>query len=54
MKGRANARCTTVFPVFTGEEFFRIGKGKAAAPYEFGVKTSIVTNNGQAPGGLSR
>jgi IS5 family transposase len=25
-----------------------IGKGKAAAPYEFGVKASIVTNN--APG----
>jgi IS5 family transposase len=29
-----------------------IGKGKAAAPYEFGVKASIVTNNRRAPGGL--
>ena len=28
------------------------GKGKAAAPYEFGVKASIVTNNRRAPGGL--
>ena len=28
-----------------------IGKGKAAAPYEFGVKASIVTNNRPAPGG---
>lgn len=26
--------------------------GKAAAPYEFGVKASIVTNNCRAPGGL--
>lgn len=29
-----------------------IGKGKAAAPYEFGVNTSIVTNNRRAPAGL--
>jgi IS5 family transposase len=29
-----------------------IGKGKASAPYEFGVKVSIVTTNGRAPGGL--
>ncbi len=28
------------------------GKGKAAAPYEFGVKASIVTNNRRARGGL--
>jgi transposase, IS5 family len=28
-----------------------IGKGKAAAPYEFGVKVSIVTTNVRAPGG---
>jgi transposase, IS5 family len=28
-----------------------IGKGKAAAPYEFGVKASIVTPNRRAPGG---
>jgi transposase, IS5 family len=28
-----------------------IGKGKANAPYEFGVKASIVTTNGRAPGG---
>jgi len=26
-------------------------KGKASAPYEFGVKASIVTNNRPAPGG---
>src|SRR6187455_1128317 len=29
-----------------------IGKGKASAPYEFGVKASIVTTNARAPGGL--
>lgn len=29
-----------------------IGKGKAAAPYEFGVKPLTVTNNRRAPGGL--
>jgi len=29
-----------------------IGKGKASAPYEFGVKVSIVTTNRRAPGGL--
>jgi IS5 family transposase len=28
-----------------------IGKGKARAPYEFGVKASIVTTNRRAPGG---
>ncbi len=28
-----------------------IGKGKASAPYEFGVKVSIVTTNRWAPGG---
>ena len=28
-----------------------IGKGKASAPYEFGVKASIVTSNSRAPGG---
>jgi len=28
-----------------------IGKGKASAPYEFGVKASIVTSNARAPGG---
>lgn len=27
-----------------------IGKGKASAPYEFGVKVSIVTTNARAPG----
>jgi glycine/D-amino acid oxidase-like deaminating enzyme len=30
----------------------QIGKGKAAAPYEFGAKASIVTNNRKAPDGL--
>lgn len=29
-----------------------LGKGKAAGPYEFGVKASIVTNNRRAPGGM--
>ena len=29
-----------------------IGKGKASAPYEFGVKASIVTTNRRAAGGL--
>ena len=28
-----------------------IGKGKASAPYEFGIKVSIVTTNARAPGG---
>src|SRR5262249_11924938 len=28
-----------------------IGKGKASAPYEFGVKASVVTTNARAPGG---
>jgi hypothetical protein len=28
-----------------------IGKGKASAPYEFGVKVSIVTTNARTPGG---
>ena len=28
-----------------------IGKGNASAPYEFGVKVSIVTTNARAPGG---
>jgi len=28
-----------------------IGKGNASAPYEFGVKASIVTTNARAPGG---
>jgi hypothetical protein len=28
-----------------------IGKGKTSAPYEFGVKVSIVTANARAPGG---
>ena len=37
---------------FHAPEVECIGKGKAAAPYEFGVKTSIVTNYRRAPGGL--
>jgi transposase, IS5 family len=36
---------------FHAPEVECIGKGKASAPYEFGVKASIVTNNGRAPGG---
>jgi IS5 family transposase len=37
---------------FHAPEVECIGKGKASAPYEFGVKASIVVNNGRAPGGL--
>lgn len=36
---------------FHAPEVECIGKGKAAAPYEFGVKASIVTTNRRAPGG---
>jgi IS5 family transposase len=36
---------------FHAPEVECIGKGKAAAPYEFSVKVSIVTNNRRAPGG---
>ena len=36
---------------FHAPEVECIGKGKASAPYEFGVKTSIVTTNARAPGG---
>ena len=37
---------------FHAPEVECIGTGKATAPYEFGVKASIVTNNRRAPGGL--
>ena len=36
---------------FHAPEVECIGKGKADAPYEFGVKASLVTTNGRAPGG---
>jgi transposase, IS5 family len=36
---------------FHAPEVECIGRGKAAAPYEFGVKASIVTTNARAPGG---
>jgi IS5 family transposase len=36
---------------FHAPEVECIGKGKASAPYEFGVKASIVTTNRRAPGG---
>jgi IS5 family transposase len=36
---------------FHAPEVECIGKGKASAPYEFGVKASITTNNRPAPGG---
>src|SRR5207237_7028592 len=39
---------------FHAPEVECIGKGKANAPYEFGVKASIVTTNGRAPGGPVR
>src|SRR5262249_14945946 len=34
---------------FHAPEVECIGKGKASAPYEFGVKASVVTTNGRAP-----
>ena len=36
---------------FHAPEVECIGKGKARAPYEFGVKASIVSTNARAPGG---
>src|SRR4249920_1401426 len=36
---------------FHAPEVECIGRGKASAPYEFGVKASIVTTNARAPGG---
>jgi len=36
---------------FHAPEVECIGKGKASAPYEFGVKVTIVTTNARAPGG---
>ena len=36
---------------FHAPEVECIGKGKANAPYEFGVKVSVVTTNRRAPGG---
>src|SRR5262249_41570992 len=36
---------------FRAPEVECIGKGKASAPYEFGVKASVVTTNARAPGG---
>jgi IS5 family transposase len=36
---------------FDAPETECIGEGKASAPYEFGVKVSIVTTNAHAPGG---
>ena len=36
---------------FHAPEVECIGKGKASAPYEFGVKASVATNNRPAPGG---
>ncbi len=37
---------------FHAPEVECIGKGKAAAPYEFGVKASITTTNARTPGGV--
>jgi IS5 family transposase len=36
---------------FHAPEVECIGKGKASAPYEFGVKASVVSTNARAPGG---
>lgn len=48
----APARLGAVFLPCPGSGVDR--QGKAAAPYEFGVKASIVTNNRRAPGGPVR
>jgi len=45
----ASARVEALF--LRAPEVECIGKGKASAPYEFGVKASIVTINARAPGG---
>src|SRR5262249_23487098 len=45
----APARLEAVF--LPAPEVECIGKGKASAPYEFGVKASVVTTNARAPGG---
>jgi IS5 family transposase len=37
---------------FHAPEVECIGKGKARAPYEFGVKVSVVSTNARAPGGV--
>jgi hypothetical protein len=37
---------------FHAPEVECIGKGKASAPYEFGVKASITTTDARAPGGV--
>jgi IS5 family transposase len=37
---------------FHAPEVECIGKGKASAPCEFGVKASITTTNARAPGGV--
>jgi hypothetical protein len=46
-RGTAPARLQALFLPFEC-----IGKGKASAPYEFGVKASIDATNGRAVGGL--
>ena len=51
MHGRQNRRVHQELYSFHAAEVECIGKGKARAPYEFGVKVSIVTTNACAPGG---
>ena len=51
---RSQQQCQRGWKIYSfhSPEVQCIGKGIAAAPYEFGVKASIVTNNRRAPGGL--
>lgn len=51
MRGSQQQRQRRKLYSFHAPEVEYIRKGKAAAPYEFGVKASIVTTNGRAPGG---
>jgi IS5 family transposase len=46
-----SAHSSSASAAFHAPEVECIGRGKASAPYEFGVKASVVTTNGRAPGG---
>jgi IS5 family transposase len=51
IRGQQQRQCGFKLYSFHAPETECIGKGKASAPYEFGVKVSIVTTNARAPGG---
>ena len=51
IRSQQQRQCGWKLYSFHAPEVECIGKGKASAPYEFGVKASIVTANGRAPGG---